>query len=181
MGPSPPLPSIPLGKVHFQQRKGPGSPRWGLSVDPSPWSPQQLRRQLPPLALRVLGIQGGEKQLDMSSVTGAPLTHCQQNLLLLLVPCAGAAGKGGSGAAPCPTDFILGERENLLHLQNIYGCAEHKTTGRRSEIRILLTNRRPGPKENRTKFGRNNCRGCRSAGAPSRVGRPSLVLPQQQW
>lgn len=122
-------------------------------------------------------IQRGGKQLDMSSVTGA-LTQCRQcrQNLLLLVPCA---GKGGSGAAPCPTDLILGEKEYLLYLQNIYHCPEHETT-RRSEVRTLLTNCRPGPKESRAKLSRKNWRWCSSAGAPSRVGTPSLVLPQQQ-
>lgn len=58
-----------------------------------------------------------------------------------------------------PTDLILGERENLLHLQNIYGCPKHKTTGRRSEIRTLLTNCRSGAKENRAKLGRKKTAG----------------------
>lgn len=105
-------------------------------MDPSPWSAQE--------AAPTAGFQQNssgweprevEKELDTRTWVQSqelPWSHVSR--------AAGTAGKGVPGAAPCPTELIWGQRESLMDLQNIYGCPEHKNTGRRSDSRTLVTN-----------------------------------------
>lgn len=79
-----------------------------------------------------------------------------------------AGGKVGQMLLHVSTDLIWGERKNASSIcRSLMAVQEHKTTGRRSEIKTLLTDWRPGPKENRAKLNRDNCKSCSSAGTSS--------------
>lgn len=79
-----------------------------------------------------------------------------------------AAGKVGQTLLCVPADPVLGERENASCVcRRLTAVGEYKTTGRRPELKALLTNWRPAPKKSRPSPSRDNHWLCSSAGAAS--------------
>ena len=149
-------------------------------LDPGPWSPQRLRKQLPPLVHSKphLGGNPGEVEGQLNTWThhqspyellesNVNSQRCTRSLLGWL------QGKVGWMLLHVSTDLILGDRENTSFREKassicrrLMAVQEHKTTGR-SEIKTLLTNWRPGPKERRAKLSRDKRESCSSAGTSS--------------
>lgn len=74
----------------------------------------------------------------------------------------------GQRLLSAPADPALGERENASCVcRRLMAVGEYKTTGRRPELKALLTNWRPAPKKSRPRPSRDNHWLCSSAGAAS--------------